>query len=260
MASSIFLDKFPLWVINLFITGTVLLMLEVGWRLGIYRRGRSVKEKEAPVGAAVGATLSLLTFLLAFTFSMAATRFDTRRQVVLREANAISTAYLRTDFLDQNNREQVRSILKEYTVLRAGGASAIMTAEGMQKAAAFQDRMWKAAAFAGTHSPSVSTALYIQSLNELIDLDTERVTANRNRIPDNMWMMLSIVTLITMVAVGYQFGLTGIRSWIALFFLVAAFSTVITLIADLDRSQGGLLQVSQQPLLDLLAKFCTPVP
>jgi hypothetical protein len=75
------------------------------------------------------------------------------------------------------------------------------------------------------------------------------------RVPDSIWLMLSNVTLLSMVAIGHQFGLTGERSWVFFFFLVAAFSTVITLIAHLDRSQGGLVQVSQQPLLDLLVKF-----
>jgi hypothetical protein len=71
----------------------VLLSVEGGYRLGIYRRSRSAEEKEAPVGAMVGATLGLLAFILAFTFGLAATRFDTRRQVLLDEANAIGTTY-----------------------------------------------------------------------------------------------------------------------------------------------------------------------
>lgn len=260
MLASSFLDPYPLWAINLIITGTVLLILELGWQLGRYRRSRHLEEEKAPVNAAVGATLSLLAFLLAFTFSMAGTRFDTRKQVVLREANAIGTTYLRADFLEENMREEVRSALREYTALRAGGAAAITSAEGMQKSAELQDRLWQVAAYAGNDSPSVSTSLFIQSLNEMIDLDTERVTANRNRIPDSIWLMLAIVTLLSMVAIGYQFGLTGERSWVIIFFLVAAFATVITLIADLDRAQGGLVQVSQQPLLDLLVKFGTSVP
>jgi hypothetical protein len=260
MVSSSFLDPFPLWVINLMITGTVLLIIELGWQLGRYRRSHHIDEEKAPVNATVGATLSLLAFLLAFTFSMAASRFDSRNQAVLLEANAIGTTYLRADFLEESMRDEVRSLLREYTALRAGGAVAITTAEGLQRTAELQDRLWKVAIYAGNHSPSLSTTLFGQSLNEMIDRDTVRVTANRNRIPDSIWLMLSVVTLLSMVAVGYQFGLTGVRSWMLIFFLVAAFSTVITLIANLDRAQSGMLQVSQQPLLDLLVKFGAPVP
>jgi hypothetical protein len=79
----------------------VLLSVEGGYRLGKYQRSRSEEEKEAPVGAMVGATPGLLAFMLAFTFGLAATRFDTRRQVLLDEANAIGTTYLRAGMLPE---------------------------------------------------------------------------------------------------------------------------------------------------------------
>jgi cation transport ATPase len=138
MAANSFLDFFPLWLINLIVTGTVLLIIELGWQLGRYRRSHHIEEEKAPVNAAVGATLNLLAFLLAFTFSIAASRFDIRKQIVLQEANAIGTTYLRADYLEENMREEVRTALREYTVLRAGGAAAITTAEGMQKPGSFR--------------------------------------------------------------------------------------------------------------------------
>lgn len=260
MVSSAFLDKFPLFVMNLIITGVVLLLIELGWQLGNYMRGRHLREGKAPIDAAVGPTLGLLAFLLAFSFSMAATRYDTRKEIVLREANAIGTTYLRADFLDESRRKEVRSILREYTALRAGGASSIMSPEGMKQTGELQDGLWAIAAYIGTHNPTETDALFVESLNDVIDIDAERVTAHRNRIPTTIWYMLAIVTMFTMVAVGYQFGLTGIRSWIVFFLLAAVFATVITLIVDLDTPQAGMLQVSQQPLLDLLVKFGTPVP
>ena len=74
------------------------------------------------------------------------------------------------------------------------------------------------------------------------------MTANRNRIPGSIWLMLVIVTIFSMASMGYEFGLTGERSWALTILMTVAFTTVIALIADLDRSQSGLLQVSQQPL------------
>src|SRR5438876_10839801 len=73
--------------------------VECGYRLGKYRRSRQEQGKEAPGGTMVGATLGLLAFILAFTFGLAATRFDTRRQVLLDEANASGTTYLRAVML-----------------------------------------------------------------------------------------------------------------------------------------------------------------
>ena len=90
------LDMLPLWGLFLAILVLVLAAIEGGYRLGSYRHRRSIHEKDAPVGAMVGATLGLLAFMLAFTFGMAASRFDTRKQLVLDEANAIGTTYLRT--------------------------------------------------------------------------------------------------------------------------------------------------------------------
>ncbi len=87
-----------------------------------------------------------------------------------------------------------------------------------------------------------------------------KYAANRNRIPDSIWLMLGIVTIFSMASLGYEFGLTGERSWALTILMTVAFTTVITLIEDLDRSQSGLLQVSKQPLIDLLNKIVTPAP
>ena len=103
------IDALPLWGLFIAILLVVLVSVECGYRLGKYRHARHEQEKEAPVGTMVGATLGLLAFILAFTFGLAATRFDTRRQVLLDEANAIGTTYLRAGMLPEQG-EQVRSM------------------------------------------------------------------------------------------------------------------------------------------------------
>jgi hypothetical protein len=135
-----------------------------------------------------------------------------------------------------------------------------MTPEGMAKSAALQDHLWAIAAAEGERANSYTTGLFIQSLNEMIDLDTVRVAANRNRIPDSIWFTLCVVTVFSMVTMGYGSGLTGARHWTVMILLAVVFTTVIMLIADLDRPQAGLLRVSQQPLIDLLNRIGTPPP
>jgi hypothetical protein len=260
MYTSSVIDALPLWALYVITAAIVLASIEVGWRYGNYRRQHSRDEKKAPISAAVGATLGLLAFLLAFTFGMAATRFDNRKQIVLQEANTIGTTYLRSDFLPEQSRDEARILLREYLALRAGGASAILSPEGMAKSAGLQDRLWVIAAGAATQSDSIATGLFIQSLNEMIDLDAIRVTNLRNRIPDTIWFMLYVVTIFSMTAMGYQFGMTGTRSWATMIILVMVFTPVILMIADLDRPQTGLLRISQQPLIDLLNKIGTPSP
>jgi hypothetical protein len=262
MLGSGFVYSIPLGALGLIVAAVALLSVEFGWRLG-YRRHQRAKDQgesstSTPISAAVGATMGLLAFLLAFTFSMAASRFDTRKQVVLQEANAIGTAYLRTDFLAGQPRGEARRLLSEYLALRAGGASVVKSPEGMAKSAALQNQLWAIAA--GAQPGSYTAGLFVQSVNEVIDLDTERVTANRNQIPDSIWLMLGVVTVFSMVALGYEFGLTGARNWAVTLLLVIVFTTVIVLIADLDTPQAGLLQVSQQPLIDLQNSIGTPAP
>jgi uncharacterized RDD family membrane protein YckC len=99
------LDVLPLWALFIVILLVVLLSVECGYRLGKYRRRQREQEKEAPVGTIVGATLGLLAFILAFTFELAASRFDTRRQVLLDEGNAIGTTYLRAGMLPERGEQ-----------------------------------------------------------------------------------------------------------------------------------------------------------
>jgi hypothetical protein len=226
--------------------------------MGNYRRTHETKEKPVSIGAAVGATLGLLAFLLAFTFGMAATRYDNRKAVLLQEANAIGTTYLRTDFLPEQLRSESQRLLRDYAGLRAGGAVAILSPGGREMSSTLLNRLWALASSAQMQSDTISTGLYIQSLNETIDMDETRVTTLRNRIPDTIWLMLGVVTIFSMTALGFDFGLNGNRSWAVTLLLVIAFTAVILMIADLDRPQTGLLQISQQPLLDLLNQIGPP--
>lgn len=261
MQASGIVDALPLWLIFLVTAAIVLLAVEVGWRLGNYRRQRAGTGKDAPIGAVVGAIFALLSFLLAFTFGMAATRYDARKQLVLQEANAIGTTFLRAELLPEPQRSDVRNTLRDYAVMRAKGVTWIMTADTMAKSGALHDRLWADAVSAGSQSPnSIVVGLFIQSLNETIDLDATRVTAGRNRIPDPIWFSLYAVTILSMTALGYYFGLTGTRSWPETILLVFVFTAVILLIADLDRPQGGIIQVSQQAMLDLIDKMGAPTP
>jgi hypothetical protein len=111
-------DALPLPGFYLIIALIALLAVELGFRLARSRVLRSVHENEAPVGTIVGATLALLAFLLAFTFGLAASRFDARKGFVLDEANAIGTTYLRAALLPDPDRTEIRALLREYVDVR----------------------------------------------------------------------------------------------------------------------------------------------
>jgi hypothetical protein len=96
----------------------VILSIFLGYKIGVYQRKRYGGKEETPVGTVVGATLGLLAFMLAFTFGITAARFDARKQLVLDDVNAIGTLFLRTDFLVEPYRTEIRKLLRDYVHLR----------------------------------------------------------------------------------------------------------------------------------------------
>jgi hypothetical protein len=253
------LDSLPLWGLFLTLVVLVLAAIEGGYRLGIYRHHQSGREKEAPVGAMVGATLGLLAFMLAFTFGMAASRFDTRKQLVLDEANAIGTTYLRTAMLPER-RDEIRALLRSYVDARLEAVRSGRVAAEILKSEDMQNQLWSAATAVGLQHPdSIIVGLFVESLNQVIDLHAKRVTAGlRNRIPGTIWMVLLTIATLSLAAMGYHGGLVGTTRSLAIPVVVIAFSAVIALIADLDRPQEGTLIVSQQALVDLRQSMNRP--
>src|SRR4029077_19796645 len=167
-------------------------------------------EKEAPVGAMVGSVLGLLAFMLAFTFGMAASRFDTRKQLVLDEANAIGTTYLRTAMLPER-RDEIRALLRSYVDARLEAVRSGRVAARVLKSEDMQNKLWSAATAVGLQHPdSIIVGLFVESLNQVIDLHAKRVTAGlRNRIPGTIWMVLLTIATLSLAAMGYHGGLVG---------------------------------------------------
>ena len=246
------LDPFPIWMLLLGTLAVVCACVEIGYRVARYRRNHSEDEKEAPVGSMVGATLGLLAFMLAFTFGLAASRFDDRRQVVLAEANAIGTAYLRAAMIPEPMRTESRSLLRDYVDARLEGVQPGKVEQAIAKSEMLHDRLWSQAVAAAEKDRSPITGLYIQSLNEVIDLHAKRImVALQSRIPGAIWLSLYLLAALAMIAIGYHQGLSkSTRSFVAVA-LTLAFSATLILVVDLDRPGEGLLRVSQQSMIDL---------
>lgn len=254
------MDHLPLWG---FFGVTIvfgLLAIEAGYRLGRYRGRWLEDEKEAPVGAIVGATLGLLAFVLAFTFGLAASRFDAKRQIVVEEANAIGTAFLRAGLLPDDSGEKVRKLLVEYVDERLDFVQTGNIEHLLSRSEELHYELWKEAEAVGKKEPpSIVVGIFIQSLNEVIDLHSKRVfVATQNRLPGILWSTLYLVTALTMAGVGYHEGLSQSRRSLAVLLLVSAFSIILTLVADLDRPQEGFLRVSQQAMIDVQKMMNSP--
>lgn len=248
------LDKLPLGGLLVATVAIVLASLEGGYRLGIYRHKRSESEKELPVGEMVTATLGLLAFLLAFTFSFAASRYENRKQLVLDEANAVGTAWLRAGLLTEPESAESRSLLREYVAVRVEGVSTGDLATAIRRSEELHLRLWTHAENAARKQDSfVRTGLYIEALNDVIDRHADRIMMGiEHRIPFVIWIVLFGETVLAMGAMGYHGGLTGSTRSLASLAIAVAFSGVMILIADLDNPAKGLIQTGQQPLMDVL--------
>jgi hypothetical protein len=252
------LDPFPFWALLLATLTVIYLSVESGYRLARYRRQRSGEEKQEPVGSMVGATLGLLAFMLAFTFGLAGSRFDDRRQVILAEANAIKMTYLRAELLPQPIGAEMRNLLRHYVDARLEATQPERTDQAIVRSEQLQSHLWAQAVAAAEQDRSLITGLFIQSLNEVIDLHAKRVMVGlRSRVPGAIWMTLYLLAVLGMAMMGYQEGGTSSRRSPAQLALVLAFSVVLMLIVDLDRSGQGMLEVSQQSMIDL-RNFMSP--
>ena len=118
MPGSQLLDSLPILAVFGVFALISMACYEAGFRLGRWWQDREPGEQEGPTGMLVGSILALLAFLLAVTMGMASDRFDTRRAVVLDEANAIKTTYLRAGYLPEPASSQTRELLREYVPLR----------------------------------------------------------------------------------------------------------------------------------------------
>ncbi len=247
------LDQLPLWGLFAATVAVVLLSIEAGYQLGRLRRRWSADEKEALVGAIVAAALGLLGLILAFTFGLAASRFDVRRQMVVEEANAIGTTYLRAGLLPDGRGVKIRKLLGEYVDVRLEVIRTGDTEQVLRRSGELHTQFWKEAEAVGQQYPqSIMVGLFIPSLNETIDIHSKRVLASfQSRLPTVLWATLYLCTMLTMAGVGYHEGLSKSRRSLAIVVLVLTFSATMYLIADLDRPQEGLLKVSQKAMIDL---------
>jgi hypothetical protein len=233
--------------------------------LGIFA-GRSLRAHtetlREPFGVLQAALLGLVALILAFGLSMAVGRYDQRRAAVVADANAIGTTYLRAQTLREPMRTSSLDLLTRYTdasialsrAVPGSAASAAAIADGER----IQRELWGLAGEALAGSPDDSAPrLYVETLNEMIDMQTVRVSALNNRVP-------SAVLMIEIVGAAVGLGLLALylailSRGVVTVVLAAAFVSVLLLITfDLDRPTRGLVTVPDTPLVALRASMELP--
>ena len=253
------------WLIFAIIIGLLLLASEIGFRLGRRGHSKSNEHTRSHVNTLQAASLVLLALLLGFTFSMAVTRFDTRKQLVLDEANAIGTTYLRAQLLPDPSRKEVSTLLRRYVDVRLEFYQVGINQSRLQKVDDDTERLhkalWAYAIVAGGQDPrAIPTGLFIQSLNDVIDLHAKRVTALENHVPESVFILLCIVAILSLGLIGYGAGMGMFRNLLPTMISIILFASVILLIMDLDRPRRGMIKVSQQRMADLQDSLKRSVP
>ena len=230
-----------------------------GYWLGRRTRARQDEAGKSHVAAWEAALLGLTALLIGFTFSMAQARYDARKEIVLNEANAIGTTYLRTRLLDAGPGEELRALLRRYVDARLGfaesGHDRPRTEELLRQSEALADEIWARVVAAGRGDRSAVTALLVASTNEMIDAADEHLAAIMNPMPPTMFLVLILVTAAAIAAVGYECGLEGRMRVLGMVVMPVLLAIVIMLVYDLAHPRVGIVRVHDPILSKLKQSF-----
>lgn len=230
--------------------------LFVAFEIGFWF-GKRARRRDAgvagQVGAIQGATLGLLGLLLGFSFAAAGARFLERQDLIVQEANAIGTAWLRADLLDEPQRSDLRAALRRYTERRLELSSRLgmgLTPESMAEMERLQVRIW-AAAIAGVNAKLPVMVGVLPPVNEVIDLHSTRVAAGRKHLPMLVMGLLIACSLLAIGDIGYGCGTGGQRHASMTVPLAVVIGTALWITMDLDHPRAGLIQLNDAPLAEL---------
>jgi len=242
-------------VVTLF--AMIILFNEFGFRLGRFVQEHTNSEIKALTGSIQASILGLLALMLGFTFSMAMQRYDSRSMALIDEANAIGTTALRITLLPADVQAQANRVLREYVDLRVAAGKIDITrhAERIhydQQIAQLQHAMWSLAIRSTAEDPSaVTTGAFVKSLTDAIDAQGKRSALLRMHIPESVLLLLFAVFISSGGMMGYSAGLSGKRMVAPVVLVSFLITLIVFLIIDLDRPRRGLIQVDQEPMLEL---------
>ena len=258
----IILDKFPIWAVYAGMVVVVLIAAEIGFRIGIWLQDRSPDSGDARMtGTVVGGMLGLMAFLLAFSIGIVINQQAERRVMVVEEANAIGTAWLRAGFLDEPDQSSSRALLQEYTQIRLDAAEdTTKLPAAVARSEEIQSELWAIVEKNVREGyDSDIMGLVIESVNDVIDVHSLRLAAANLRLPRLFGILLFGATILSFLLVGIASSSDRKRDTDAMIIFALVFVAVLIVVVDLDRPQEGLLTVSQTAMSDLLRQITPPV-
>jgi hypothetical protein len=226
-------------------------------RIGLFVRKRQLKQIEQvhqDLDLIVAATLTLLSLIIGFSFSMAISRYDQRKNYEEAEANAIGTEYLRADLLPAGDRANVRALLKNYLDQRVSfyetrDENALWQID--TTTAQLQAELWSAVNAPAGAQPTPILALAVSGMNDVLNSQGYTQAAWWNRIPTGAWCLMAAVAICSNLLIGYDSRLAGARV-IRLLVLPLILCISFYAIADIDSPRRGVIRVHPQNLISLV--------
>ena len=245
------LTNFPVVVL---IVSFLLLWLAGGLGAALRHKRRTPADAGgADVGLVLGATLTLLGLIIGFTFSMAISRYEQRKNYEEAEANAIGTEYVRADLLPQAEAQKVRDLLADYTGQRILFYKTVDRQELSRvngNTALLQTKLWTTVATVAATQQTPITALLVSGMNDVLNSQGYTQAAWWNRIPPSAWALMFMIGLCCNLLIGYCIRRTG-SEFVVFLVLTLVVSISFFLIADIDSPRGGIIRVRPQNLLSL---------
>ena len=249
----------------LIVLAASLLVLWLSEQAGVYLRRKRQHPEEAEredLGVILAATLTLLGLIIGFSFSMAVTRYDQRKNYEEAEANAIGTEYVRASLLPVADASKVRDLLTTYVnqrVLFYTTRSARQLDQINASTARLQSELWSVIQTGAVAQPTPVMALVVSGMNDVLNSQGYTQAAWWNRIPTAAWALLGAIAICSNLLLGYTSRLHDGKAR-RFFILPLIVSISFFLIADLDAPRGGVIRVSPQNLMSLLPTFGHPAP
>src|SRR5215831_10129133 len=227
---------------------------EIGFWLGSLKR-KTDERFDRQIALVRTSTAALVAFLVGFAFSGAASRFTNRLDLIVREANALGTAYLRADTIAEPQRGELKAALKEYTAERV----TLLSREGREqiepllaKVSGLHERMWQLA-IKVTQDDAPLMAIVLPPINEVIDLHTTHLAMARRHLPIPIMTILMGTAAISIGMIGFGNGRVGRRFSVLDAIYGAVLAAALWMTIDLDYPGIGMIRVSNIPVVETLA-------
>ncbi len=247
-----------------FLLAMLLIANEVGYRIGRWRTTQAREAPEGNMGMLTTGMLGLLAFTLGLTISIAESRYEARRDLVVAEANAVGTAWLRAGLVRGPEGSELRRELEDYTRTRLdytrAGPDPVREAALNAETNAAQARIWALAQAAVQRDPNPVMAGLVAALNETFDAALSQRFAYESRAPAHIQWLLLMGSLLSVGAIGVQLGLGPQRHLVLSVLLMMMWTGGMLLIVDLNRPRQGKIRVDPAPLVWTLQGFSSGAP